>query len=82
MDKERQNFYSVPMAKVSIKKDSPLNQTETFSRLKTVLDKDSDLRKLDPDYQCQFDEQAKTGSAKGSKFDASLSKIASFTLAF
>jgi hypothetical protein len=60
------------MAKVSIKKDSPLNQSETFTRLKKVLDQDSDLRKLDPDYRCQFDEGAKTGTAKGSKFEANL----------
>jgi len=64
------------MAKVSIKKDSPLNQSETFTRLKSVLDQDHDLRKLDPDYRCQFDDQAKTGTAKGSKFEANLSVTA------
>ncbi len=60
------------MAKVIIKKDSPLDQSETFTRLKSVLDQDTDLRKLDPSYICQFDDQAKTGSAKGSKFEANL----------
>ncbi|MCB0349062.1 MAG: polyhydroxyalkanoic acid system family protein [Bdellovibrionales bacterium] len=60
------------MAKVIIKKDSPLNQSETFTRLKSVLDQDNDLRKLDPSYVCKFDDQAKTGTAKGTKFEASL----------
>ena len=37
---------------------------------------DKDLRKLDSNYQCQFDDKSLTGSAKGKQFEAKL-KVAS-----
>src|SRR5262245_29479446 len=64
------------MPKISIEKTSSLSPEETFSKIKTFLTDDKDLRKLDSNYQCQFDEKSLTGSAKGKQFEAKL-KVAS-----
>tara|TARA_B100001248_G_C27399032_1_gene468315 strand:- start:8751 stop:9056 length:306 start_codon:yes stop_codon:yes gene_type:complete len=60
------------MAKIKIEQDSKLNEQDAFERLKEVLQDDPELRKLDSSYSCNFDEAKKSGTAKGSKFDASL----------
>jgi len=51
---------------------SNLSDAEAFERLKTVLNDDPELRKLDSSYKCNFDDAAKQGTAKGSKFEAHL----------
>lgn len=60
------------MPKISIEKTSNLTPQDTFSKIRSFLSDDKDLRKLDANYQCQFDEKALTGTAKGKQFEAKL----------
>lgn len=61
------------MPKVTVKGDSPYSAKETFDKISNLLNKDGDLRKLDPAYKCEFDPNAMTGSASGSQFKANMS---------
>ncbi|MCB9025970.1 MAG: hypothetical protein H6625_06610 [Bdellovibrionaceae bacterium] len=61
------------MPKVSIKKTSSLSAQETFHLVTKLLNNDSDLRKLDPKYSCDFNDSNLTGQAKGSQFKADMS---------
>jgi hypothetical protein len=60
------------MPKISIEKTSKHSAAETFSKIKSFLSDDKDLRKLDSNYQCQFDEKTFSGTAKGRQFEAIL----------
>lgn len=60
------------MPKILIQKQTTLSAEDAFQRIKTMLADDKDLRKLDSGYQCQFDDAAKVGSAKGKQFQAAL----------
>src|SRR5688572_23507389 len=60
------------MPKVTIKKTSKLTVNDTFNKVKTFLSADKDLKKLDANYQCTFDEKALTGQAKGKMFQANM----------
>jgi hypothetical protein len=61
------------MPKIKFETTSAYPAKETFDKIKSFFTSDVDLRKLDPNYQCQFDESKFSGTAKGSKFDASVS---------
>ncbi|MGE3974467.1 MAG: hypothetical protein AB7F59_08080 [Bdellovibrionales bacterium] len=61
------------MPKVVIERSSELAPKDLFEKIKNMLSDDKDLRKLDPNYKCQFDEGSMTGQAKGGKFDAKMS---------
>jgi hypothetical protein len=58
--------------KISIEKTSALSAEDAFSKIKDFLSDDKDLRKLDSNYKCQFDEKALSGTAKGKQFEARL----------
>jgi hypothetical protein len=60
------------MPSIQLKVPTNLSAKESFERIKKVLENDSDLKKLDSSYVCQFDEKNCSGSAKGSKFSANL----------
>lgn len=60
------------MPKISIEKTTNMNASDAYQKIKALLADDSDLRKLDSGYKCQFDDGAKTGSAKGKQFSAAL----------
>jgi len=60
------------MPKLVIERSSELAPKELFEKIKNMLSDDRDLRKLDPNYKCQFDEGALTGQAKGGKFEAKM----------
>lgn len=49
-----------------------MSASEAFKRVKNLLETDRELRKMDPDYKCQFNESAMSGTAKGSKFTAEM----------
>ncbi len=58
------------MPKIIIEKNSNFAPLDAFQKIKTMLSDDKDLRKLDSNYKCQFDESGLSGSAKGSQFEA------------
>ncbi len=60
------------MPKILIEKETSLNATDAYNKIKNLLSDDKDLRRLDSGYQCQFDDGAKTGSAKGKQFCANM----------
>lgn len=60
------------MPKFKIEKDSSLAPAECYSKLKTFLESDPDLQKMDSGYKCQFNDGGLSGKAKGSKFEADM----------
>jgi hypothetical protein len=60
------------MPKVKVESQSKHTPQDTFQKIKTLLESDRELRKMDSSYVCNFNEQAMTGSAKGSKFQADM----------
>lgn len=60
------------MPKVKVEANSKHSADETFKKIKNLLETDRDLRKMDASYQCKFNEQSLSGSAKGSKFSADM----------
>ncbi len=60
------------MPKIIIEKQTNLSAEDAYKKIKTLLADDKDLRKLDSGYQCQFDDGAKSGSAKGKQFQAAM----------
>jgi hypothetical protein len=58
----------------SVKVESPSKHSpkDTFSKIRGILENDKDLRSIDSNYTCKFDDAAMTGKAKGNKFEADL----------
>ncbi len=61
------------MPKISVQKSIATDPQEAFQKLKTFLASDPDLKRMDSSYQCQFQDDKMTGTAKGNKFNAKLS---------
>ena len=61
------------MPKLSIKRQSEVAPQEAYSKVKSFLAEDQDLKKLDAGYSCTFDDSALTGKATGKMFKADLS---------
>lgn len=72
LDNEVICAYLRPMPKVSVKVSSSLSAQESFQKVKTVLESDQDLRKLDSQYSCEFNEGDLSGQAKGKLFKANM----------
>jgi hypothetical protein len=60
------------MPKVKAEKQSNHSAQESFKKIKQMLESDKDLRKLDPNLACTFNDASMTGQAKGSKFKADM----------
>ena len=60
------------MPKISISHSFDIAPEKAYEKVKTFLDSDIDLRKLDPNYQCHFDDSNLSGHAKGGRFQAEL----------
>jgi hypothetical protein len=60
------------MPKIVIERETGLNATEAYTKIKSMLADDKDLRKFDAGYQCQFDDAQLVGAAKGKQFSADL----------
>ncbi len=60
------------MPKIIVQKSVNKAAQETFEKLKTFLSSDPDLKRMDSSYQCQFQDEQMTGTAKGTKFNALL----------
>ena len=60
------------MPKFSIDHSSQLPAAEAFQKVKSFLETDGDLKKLDPKINFVFDPGKRQGTAKGSMFSAEL----------
>jgi len=60
------------MPKFKVESQSKYSVDDTFQRIRTLMENDKDLHKMDAGYVCKFDEKNYSGSAKGSKFEANL----------
>jgi len=60
------------MPTVKIQKSTDKSADEAFKKISHLLENDSELRKLDPKYVCEFHPESHSGSAKGSQFKADL----------
>lgn len=67
----RSIFRAMPKVKVSGQSAQPPDVA--FTKIRDLLEKDKDLRKLDGNYQCRFDDKKLTGEAAGSMFKAAMS---------
>ena len=60
------------MPKLKIEKKISLGPDEAYAKVKTFIETDETLRKLDSHYKCTFDEAAKSCKAVGNQFTAVL----------
>lgn len=60
------------MPKFTVEAQSKHSAQETFSKIKTFLDTDQDLRRMDGKYRCEFDDKQLSGNATGGQFSAAL----------
>jgi hypothetical protein len=60
------------MPTVKLEKSTNHTPDEAFKKISNLLENDSELRKLDPKYVCEFNPSNHSGTAKGSQFKASM----------
>lgn len=60
------------MPTVKIEKTTSHSPDDAFQKISSLLENDSELRKLDPKYTCDFQPQSYSGTAKGSQFKANM----------
>ena len=63
------------MPKFKVECDSKHSSKDTFGKVKSFLDNDTEIKKLDPGIKISYNESAMTGVAKGSKFDAEIKVV-------
>ena len=60
------------MPNVKLTHKSQLDAETCFKKIEKLFESDPDLRKLDANMECDFDEDNLCGTAKGKQFNASL----------
>lgn len=60
------------MPTVKLEKSTKHTPDDAFKKISGLLENDSELRKLDPKYTCDFDPQNLSGTATGSQFKANM----------
>lgn len=60
------------MPKFKVESKSNHSAQDTYEKIKSLLENDRDLRKMDSSYICNFNDSGLTGTAKGSKFEAEM----------
>ncbi len=60
------------MPTVKIEKTTSHSPDDAFKKISSLLENDSELRKLDPKYTCDFKPQSHSGTATGSQFKANM----------
>lgn len=60
------------MPKFKVESKSKYSAQETYQKIKSLLENDKDLRKMDSSYACNFNDSQMSGTAKGSKFEAAM----------
>ena len=61
------------MPKVNIDYNSSFSADETYTKVKDFLANDEGIKKIDGNIQSQFDDSARSGDLKGSRFKAQMS---------
>ncbi len=64
------------MPKFKVECDSKHSAADTFTKVKSFLGNDAEIKKLDPGIKMTFDDAQMNGSAKGSKFEADIKVVA------
>jgi hypothetical protein len=65
------------MASFTIEHETKLSQDETFKKVKKYFQESESLKKLDSNLEYTFDDAARSGQVKGSKFDCTLKVVGS-----
>ncbi|MAE75143.1 MAG: hypothetical protein CL675_13705 [Bdellovibrionaceae bacterium] len=60
------------MPKVNVASSTSMNAQDSYNKVKSLLENDADLKKLDPAYSCQFNDSSLSGTASGNLFKAQL----------
>ncbi len=60
------------MPKINIQKQTPLTANEAFNKVRSLLESDPDLKKLDSGYKTNFDPTKLTGEATGKMLKAQM----------
>lgn len=60
------------MPSFSFEHNTPLSADEAFGKVRQYFQESEGIKKLDDNMQFKFDEKAKTGHVKGSKFEVSM----------
>jgi len=60
------------MPKVNVETPSSHSKEKTFEIVQSLLSNDADLKKIDPNYSCEFNAANCSGKIYGSKFDAEI----------
>lgn len=63
------------MPKFKVETPSTLTPKETFSKIKTFLENADDLKKIDANIVCTFEDSKLKGLAKGKQFKAEISVL-------
>jgi hypothetical protein len=63
------------MPKVKVETNSKMSPADAFKKIRSLLEGDKDLRKMDSTYQCKFNDNSLSGTAKGSKFSADMKVV-------
>lgn len=61
------------MPKFKVETTSSLSAKEAFGKIKNFLETTEDLKKIDPQIVCSFEDSKMKGSAKGKQFKADIS---------
>lgn len=60
------------MPKFKVETSSKHSASDTYTKIKNVLENDKDLRKMDSSYKTEFNDSTMSGRAKGSQFEANM----------
>ncbi len=63
------------MPKVSVQSLTSKSANEAYEKIKTMLETDPELRKMDPSCSFSFNQGSLSGTAKGSKFTANMKVV-------
>ncbi|HAG91278.1 MAG TPA: hypothetical protein DCL41_05370 [Bdellovibrionales bacterium] len=72
LDKAWESDYCSTMPTIKIQKSTSQQPADAFKKISQLFEHDSELRKLDPKYVCEFNDSQLTGSAIGSQFKANM----------
>ncbi len=63
------------MPKVTVQSQTTQSANEAYQKIKTMLETDPELRRMDPSCSFSFNEGSLSGTAKGSKFSANMKVV-------
>ena len=66
------SVYFLPMPKVKITHMSEHSAEDCFKKIQDLFENDKDLKKLNGEFECEFDEDNLCGNASGKQFKADM----------